>query len=103
MILRRSLRVGIKTESIAGGRKAGSAEQEDQTSDVRGQTRFLTNRAGLPATTVHRSTFRMATARAPTTAPSPIVTPGPTNASAQIHASGPIVIGGRNKGKSDLV
>jgi hypothetical protein len=44
-----------------------------------------------------------ATALAPTIAPSPIVTPGPTNASAQIHASEPIMIGGRSSGKSGFV
>ena len=45
----------------------------------------------------------IATARAPTIAPSPIVTPGPTNASAQIQASEPMTIGGRSSGKSCLV
>ena len=43
---------------------------------------FFTTCAGLPATTVQGSTFFIATARAPTMAPSPTVTPGPTKASA---------------------
>jgi hypothetical protein len=35
--------------------------------------------------------------------PLPTVTPGPTKASAQMHESVPIAIGGRNNGKSDFV
>src|SRR5206468_7334469 len=66
-------------------------------------SRLLVSRAGLPITTLQGLTSFIATALAPTIAPSPIVTPGPTNASAQIHASGPIVIGGRSNGKSDFV
>lgn len=44
------------------------------------------NLAGFPPTTVHGSTFLVTTDLAPTTAPSPIVTPIPTNASAAIQA-----------------
>lgn len=40
------------------------------------------NFAGLPPTTVHGSTFLKTQALAPTTAPSPIMTPMPINASA---------------------
>src|SRR6266496_2552102 len=60
-------------------------------------------RAGFPITMLQGLTSFIATALAPTMAPSPIVTPGPTNASAQIHASEPIVIDGRSNGKSALV
>ena len=51
------------------------------------------NFAGLPPTTDHGSTFLKTAARAPTTAPAPIVTPMPTNASAPIQARSPRVIG----------
>src|SRR4030095_16446407 len=66
-------------------------------------SRFLLSRAGFPTTMLLGFTSFIATARAPTIAPSPTVTPGPTTASAQIHASDPITIGGRSSGKSGLV
>src|SRR2546430_850331 len=55
--------------------------------------RGLRNRAGFPATTVHAATSRRTLDRAPTTAPSPTLTPGPINASAATHAPSPILIG----------
>lgn len=55
--------------------------------------RFLIGRAGFPATTVQGSTFLKTLERAPTTAPSPILTPGATNTSAATQAPAPIKIG----------
>lgn len=49
--------------------------------------------AGFPPTTVHDLTSLYTHALAPTTAPSPIVTPGPMNASAATHALASIIIG----------
>ena len=49
-------------------------------------TLFLINFAGLPPTTVQGSTSLNTAARAPTTAPSPMVTPIPIKASAATHA-----------------
>ncbi len=48
--------------------------------------------AGLPATTVQGGTSRGVTARAPTTAPAPIVTPGSKKASVHIQQSSSTVI-----------
>ena len=62
------------------------------------RVRFLTNLAGFPTTTVQGATFFVTTARAPTIAPSPIVTPGPRKASAHIHASSAMWIGGLSRG-----
>ena len=60
---------------------------------LRGWLRGFIGLAGLPLHTIQAGWERMATARAPITAPSPICTPGPTKASVQIQASAPIVIG----------
>jgi hypothetical protein len=49
--------------------------------------------AGLPATTDQGGISFVTTARAPTTDPRPIVTPGAMNASAAIQQSSSIVIG----------
>lgn len=51
------------------------------------------NLAGLPPTTVHGSTSLKTEAVAPTTAPSPIVTPIQTNALAATQALFPITMG----------
>lgn len=48
-------------------------------------TLFLMNLAGLPPTTVHGSTSLKTAAQAPTTAPSPMVTPIEMNALVPIH------------------
>src|SRR5215471_10846925 len=50
-------------------------------------------RAGTPATIVAGGTSERTTAQAPTTAPRPIRTPGPTNERAAIQDSCSIVIG----------
>ena len=56
------------------------------------------NLAGFPPTTFHGSTLRNTAALAPTTAPSPIVTPGPTNASAATQELSFNVIGDWSNG-----
>ena len=56
------------------------------------------NFAGLPPTTVHGSTSLNTAALAPITAPSPIVTPIPTKASAATQANEFIVMGEVIKG-----
>lgn len=56
-------------------------------------SRVLIARAGLPAATVHESMFLKTLERAPITAPSPTVTPGPTNTSAAIQVLDPMTIG----------
>jgi hypothetical protein len=61
---------------------------------ISNQSKWLISLAGLPATIVRSGTFLITTPRAPTIAPSPIFTPGPTKASAQIQTLSPIVIGG---------
>ena len=57
-------------------------------------------RAGLPATTTPGGTSLTTTARAPITLPSPMVTPGPMNASAAIHTPLPMVMVDRTSGRS---
>lgn len=59
--------------------------------------------AGFPATTWAGAISFMATARAPTMAPSPTVTPGPMKASAATQASAPIKIGDFISGRSARV
>ncbi len=56
-------------------------------------SRSLMARAGLPATTVQAGTSRVTTDWAPTTAPTPMTTPGATKARAQTHACGEMTIG----------
>ncbi len=57
------------------------------------QRRGLMGCAGLPRYTVHAARSLNAQARAPTTQPSPTLTPGPTNASLAIQTSLPMVMG----------
>ena len=68
-----------------------------------GLGRSFTCFAGLPATMVQSGTSFIATAAAPTIAPSPTVTPGPINARAQIHESAFRTIGGVSSGIVSLV
>lgn len=55
--------------------------------------RFLINLAGLPPTTVHDSTSLTTSDSAPTTAPSPIVTPFEIVALVAIQTLLPIIVG----------
>src|SRR5450432_1486041 len=67
------------------------------------RTRRLRIFADGPVTTWSEGTLLVTVARAPTTARSPIVTPGPTNASAAIQTSSPITMGGLIRGKRRVV
>jgi hypothetical protein len=58
--------------------------------------------AGFPATMQLWATGFTTTALAPTIAAAPMLTPGPTNASAQIHALSSMVIFDLISGKSDF-
>src|SRR5688500_6196323 len=68
-----------------------------------GRGRSLTCLAGFPATMVQSGTSFIATAAAPTIAPSPTVTPGPINARAQTHESALSTIGGVSSGMVSFV
>src|SRR5581483_3587740 len=67
------------------------------------KTRGFTGLAGFPTAITSLGRSENALARAPRTVRSAIVTPGPTNASAAIQQSSPIVIGSRIRGYSGLV
>ncbi len=57
-----------------------------------GTSTCLIKWAGMPPTTVYGATFFVTTEFAPTTAPSPMVTPGRITAPVPIQASGAMVI-----------
>src|SRR5262249_30196681 len=67
------------------GRHVRSPKPRGESSSPRGASRRRMTCAGLPATTAEGGTSSATTERAPTTAPSPIVTPGSTQASKPIH------------------
>jgi hypothetical protein len=90
-------KTSILRREVARARTQESADRRDKPkSFIHFQTyRFniLTTRAGTPATRVWLGTSRFTTDPAPTTLPSPIVTPGKMVTQAAIHAPRSIVTG----------
>jgi hypothetical protein len=62
-------------------------------------TRGLSARQGFPAQTIQGGIGLVTTEHAPITAPSPMMTPGPRNASAATHACELIFTGAETSGK----
>src|SRR6266850_4768250 len=65
-------------------------QRQNQYANAHRISRGRTNFAGFPANTDHAGTSRYTEDRAPTTEPSPMLTPGPMKTSAQTQACFPM-------------